>query len=227
MIINRGLSMLGLLLLSGCAAIPIDQDGSGFPPGLKNERIAMVAVEESPLYVMTGGSAAAGGAVGGMVGAMTGQLIDDLTRPNGSAIKLPSPSYLVASALRDRLSADFSLKIDPVPNSLSAPGISADPPATGKFQIEVFTDTNLLSPRPLAWTTYEYRLRAHARLLAPDGKVLWQAACDTGGLAGNSSLQLNRVEFKNNDGQRLKDILKLAANQCAEAMAGVIDRSKL
>ena len=58
----------------------------------------------------------------------------------------------------------------------------------------------------------------HARgtlIEASNGAIVWDSVCKLGGAAEDKSLQLDREEFKNNDGQKLKNIIRASAQKCA------------
>src|SRR5688572_29702365 len=94
------------LVLSGCVSTvkPVALDKTVVQDQIKDSPVAVLAFEEVPLSVFTPGDAVGGG------------LIDNMTRPDGSDIKLPSPSYLMAKALREDLSGGSGLSLQEVPN---------------------------------------------------------------------------------------------------------------
>ena len=202
-----------IVLLSGCSSIAVVQSTV---PSLHSEfgdrSISVVAYSEPRMNVVTPGDAVGGG------------LIDDLTRPDGSRINIPSPSYLVAKELRDTLAANLQLKLGEVPNALAPAPEGKGSVSSNHDTLEVFTDVNYLGYRPLGWQTYQYMLHAHARLLGANGDMVWQGLCKIGGVSEDTTLQLDRTEFKNNDGARLTEILGLASDRCAAEIAGSLGR---
>jgi hypothetical protein len=200
------------LALTGCMSVKdIAADGKNIPAGMRGSPVAISVVKEPLMDVMTPGSVAGTGIVPGV--------IDSMTRPDGTRLAMPSPSYLVAQALRERLPAVTGLTFAEVPSDSVKARKKGEVYVPGKPTLEVYVDTNSLSYRPLAWQTYQYMLLGHATLLDSNGRVVWQNTCDVGGVSADTTLQLDRSEFAANDGQKLKDIMLLAANRCADELS--------
>jgi hypothetical protein len=191
---------------------PVEFNSQIYGTALRENGISVLVYAEKPLFVHTPGSVAGTG------------LIDDLTKPDGSMITLPSVSYLVASFLRQALVSQAGLIVKPIPENL-LPSNEADQNirATGakkSFVLKVSVRINGLYYRPLAWSTYQYMLHARGTLIdLSNGKIFWDNVCKIGGGSEDKSLQLERVEFKNNDGQKLKDIVRESAKKCATELA--------
>lgn len=213
-------------LLCGCTGVSaVKPDGSGLPESLKSEQVSVVAFSGLPLKVMTPGevmattNATAKTSTEAIVTDAVTLVADALTRPVGAPAAVPDASYLIASSLRDLFKENLSLNVEAVSVSCAGEAPETELKAVGRYTLEVSTDVNLLAYRPLAWTTYQYMLQAHARLLAPDGTILWQSACQVAPMAPDPALQLDRHDFQFNDGQRLKDVMQVAADRCAKSMA--------
>lgn len=223
---RAALISISLALLCGCTGVSaIKPDGSGIPARLKSEPIAVVAFAGPPLKVMT---AASGGAtsivtaqtpVEAMTAAILTVVVDAHTRPVGAPAAVPVASHLIASSLRGLFRENLSLNLEGVSESSAKAVPEAALKAVGRYTLEVSTDINLLVARPLAWATYQYILQAHARLVAPDGSILWQNACKVAPMAPDPALQLDRHDFHLNGGQRLHDVMQVAADRCAKSMA--------
>lgn len=165
---------------------------------------ARIVVYEAPtLNLVTPGEIAGGG------------LIDNLTRPDGSKIQLPSPSFLFATALRDNLSSRLGMPMSSVPDELLPRKPKKSPNPTGALTLEVYTDLNFLGYRAFAWTTYQYGYMGRAKLIDESGSVIWDKKCALKPAKTDETLQIGRTEFQNNGGQRLKDIIELATKRCA------------
>jgi hypothetical protein len=202
---NIAIPVAFVFLFTGCAGIrPINPDGSDIAQAVKDKTISIIVFEEAPIRVLTPGDAVGAG------------LIDDLTRPDGSNISVPSASYLLAISIKQRLERFAGFQVDDVPDELTKRGQRYSTHQSNGPTLEVYVDINMLSYKSFAWHTYQYFLQGHSRLLAGDGSLLWQSKCKVGGvLSDDKDLQLDRVDFKNNDGQRLKDVMRLGADQCA------------
>jgi hypothetical protein len=199
--------------LGACAAVqPVNLDSGAYGAALKANGISVLVYAENPIFVKTPGSVAGAG------------LIDDVTRPMGSKINIPSVAYLTASFLRESLVSRTRLNIDPISEKL-LPSSEADQSigaadAKKKFVLKIRVPINSLYYRPLAWSTYQYMLHVRATLIdSSNGNIIWDNVCKLGGVAEDKSLQLDRVEFKNNDGQKLKDIIRESAKRCATELA--------
>ena len=200
-----------MTLLAGCSTLsPVTSSTSGLQTGFANRPVSVVVYAEPEMSVLTPGDVVGAG------------LIDALTRPDGSNIPLPSPSYLVAKKLREILSTTTPINLGEVQNILTPLPAAKTATSPNRDTLEVFTDINYLSYRPFAWQTYQYMLLAHARLVGPSGNVVWQGLCTIGGNAKDESLQLDRTEFKNNNGAKLVEILNVAADRCAKEIASNI-----
>lgn len=209
-------SVFTFLLMTGCTAVkPIGLDWKGVPENIKGGQITVVVIEEAPLQVFTPGHAVGAG------------FIDDITRPDGSSIKLPSSSYLTAVYLREKLISKRGLNLTEVPNELTKKRSAKDPYSPGRPVLEVYVDTNFLGYRPMAWQTYQYMLHGHARLLSATGVILWQNRCKIGGATEDKSLQLDRSDFKNNDALKLKEIIRLAAARCASELTSAVSAGRI
>ena len=201
------------IALSACATVqPVNIDSDTYGAALKANGVSVLVYAENPIFVKTPGSVAGAG------------LIDDLTRPIGSKINIPSVAYLTATALRETLVSRTRLNIEPVSEKL-LPSSEADQSigaadARRRFVLKVRVPINSLYYRPLAWSTYQYMLHVRGTLIdSTNGNIIWDNVCKLGGVAEDKSLQLDRVEFKNNDGQKLKDIIRTSAKRCATELA--------
>ena len=215
---NRNLcsALLAAVLTSfgGCATVqPTALDSKTYGGVLKQNGVSVLVYAERPLYVKTPGSVAGTG------------LIDDFTKPDGTVVNLPSVSRLVAQSLRESLISQSGLDVAPLPDEL-LPTKDADqntlPAGQGKrYVLKVSVQINSLYYRPMAWSTYQYMLNARGALVDPsDGKTVWQDVCKVGGASEDTTLQLDRTEFKNNDGEKLKNIMRQSARRCANELAG-------
>ena len=201
------------VVLGACATVqPVNIDSGAYGAALRANGIAVLVYAEKPIFVLTPGSVAGTG------------LIDDLTRPIGSKINIPSVAYMTASFLREWLVSHARLNVDAIPEKL-LPTSEADQSvgasgAKRKFVLKVQVPINSLYYRPLAWSTYQYMLHVRATLIdSSNGNILWDHVCKLGGVGEDKSLQLDRVEFKNNDGQKLKDIVRESAKRCGTELA--------
>jgi len=191
---------------------PVNLDSGTYGAALKANGISFLVYAERPIYVLTPGSVAGAG------------LIDELTRPMGSKINIPSVAYLTASFLRESLVSRTRLNIEPVSEKL-LPSSEADQSigaadARKRFVLKIRVPINSLYYRSLAWSTYQYMLHVRGTLIdSTNGGIIWDNVCKLGGVAEDKSLQLDRVEFKNNDGQKLKDIIRASAKRCAAELA--------
>lgn len=211
----RKVIILCVVLLTGCATIkPVGLDFSHAQSAIKQDVLEVVVMEDDPVQFFTPGDATGVGASAGIVA----NVINDLTRPDGSNIALPSTSYLIALILREQLISKRGFNVAEVPNVLTNSNPEKRTVASGRPILEVYVDKRLLSYRPAAWQTYQYMLISHARILNRDGGILWQNKCQIGGVSADKSLQLDRVDFKNDDAKRLKDIMLLAARRCVGNM---------
>jgi len=179
--------------------------------------IQFIVYMEPDLFLMTPGSVVGGG------------LIDSMTRPDGSSIPLPSPSYLFAVSLREKLSENTSLMLEDVKNELTPFNgkIKKISNPTGKHSLLVFTELNFLGYRPLKWATYQYGYMARVRLSDPEGKTTWEYRCAVKPSKNDPTLQLDRTEFKNNDGEKLIDVVKLATSRCADQIVSQVIANKI
>jgi len=198
--------------LLGCAAQPTPFDSKAYAGALKENGVSVLVYSERPLFIHTPGSAVGTG------------LIDELTKPDGTVVDLPSVSRLVAQSLRDSLISQSGLDVAPLPDKL-LPAKDADQPGLpagqGKrFVLKLSIPINGLYYRPTAWSTYQYMMQARGTLIdSSDGKILWQDLCKVGGVSEDTSLQLERTEFKANDGAKLKNIMRQSTRRCANELA--------
>jgi hypothetical protein len=199
------------IALSACATVePVSLNSDAYGAALKANGISVLVYAEKPIFIQTPGSVAGAG------------LIDDLTRPTGSKINLPSVAYLTASFLRELLVSRTRLNIDPVSEKLlpSSEAGQTIADARKRFVLKIQVPGHMLTYRPLAWSTYQYMLHVRGTLIdSSNGNIIWDNVCKLGGVAEDKSLQLDRVEFKNNDGQKLKDIVRASAKRCAAELA--------
>lgn len=185
----------------------------------------MVAFADPALRIMTVGGvtattvATAKTPAEGITAGVLTLVADSLTRPSGPPTIVTGPSYLVASALRELLRKNLSLDLDQVSESRAREIPERNLRPGGRYVLEVTTDINLFTYRPLAWGTYQYTLHAHARILSPQGVILWQNACIVAPMGPDKTLQLDRHGFQANGGQRLREVMKVAADRCALGMA--------
>lgn len=178
-----------------------------------NEPISVAVFEEPELLISTPGNPINTPGIGLGPG-----LIDDLTRPDGTDIKLPSPSYLFAIAVRDKLISDYNLNISEVPNTLLPMGKGKRASQSKANTLEIFTDINILGYRPTQWATYQYSFYGRARLIDQDGKELWEKKCKVSPYTNDPTRQLDRTEFKNDDGAKLVAIMSDTINRCASSL---------
>lgn len=210
--VRGALSAAALASLIGCAAQPTAFDSKAHSGALKENGVSVLVYAERPLFVHTPGSAVGTG------------IIDDLTKPDGTVVNLPSVSRLVAQSFRESLVSRSGLDVAPLPEKL-LPAKDADQPTLpggqGKrFVLKLSIPINGLYYRPTAWSTYQYMMQARGTLVDPsDGKILWQDVCKVGGVSEDRSLQLERTEFKSNDGAKLKGIMRQSAQRCANELA--------
>lgn len=191
--------------LTGCAAVPhVKLDHQLLESELRSASIEVVVFEEKPIRVFTPGDAVGGG------------LIDALTKPDGSRIALPSPSYLLGVSLREQLKG---LNIENVPNQFSRkPAKGEAYPFPEKYSLSVEVNVNFLGYRPLDWATYQYMIGGAGTLRDPSGEIVWQNQCKVGGTSGDETLQLHSTEFRG-EGTKLINIMELAAERCAKQLA--------
>lgn len=203
--------LVGVLLLSGCLNVKVEpvKLGSGTLSSIKGQPVEVVVYEAAPLQVFTPGAVVGGG------------LIDYMTRPDGSRIALPSPSYLISTSMRSKLTA---LNLQEVPNA-TVPLTEKDeqkPAATGSYSLGVLVKFNMFSYLPVNWQTYRYTLRGSASLRDPQGNILWQDNCE---VYDHKDLQLNRLEFKTDDAKRPREIMEIAAGRCADQLVNKFNGS--
>lgn len=205
------LAAAATLLMTGCASAlkPIPLNKQALATDFRDTPVNVVVYIESPVQIYTPGNAVGAG------------LIDEMTKPDGGRMPMPSPSYFTALKLREQLGKSLGLSINPVPETLSYNKTKRDPaqPAS-PYTLEVGVHLNFFSYRPMHWQTYQYLMGANAKLLGKDGQPIWQEVCKVGGTASDETLQLDRMEFRANDGKRLKEVMEVAASKCVESMTG-------
>jgi hypothetical protein len=198
-----------VLVLSGCVGTvkPVALDKAVVQDQIKNSPVAVIVFEEPPFDVFTPGDVVGGG------------LIDNMTRPDGSSIKLPSSSYLMAKALSEDLGGGSGLSLQEVPNALTpVPGKKQKMPSGQGYYLGVFVDQNMMGYMPTAWSTYRYILRGHAGLYSPEGALLWQKGCAVVGDGDTPELQIDRAEFKS-DPDKLVNIMNIATDRSAQQLS--------
>jgi hypothetical protein len=201
--------VLCALAVTGCVGTvkPVALDKTVVQDQIKDSPVSVIVFEEPPFDVFTPGDVAGGG------------LIDNMTRPDGSSIKLPSPSYLMAKALSEDLTGGSGLSLQEVPNTLTpVPGKKQKMPSGKGYYLGVFIDQNVLGYMPTAWSTYRYILRGHAGLYSPEGALLWQKGCAVIGDGDTPELQIYRTEFKS-DPDKLVNIMNIATDRCAQQLS--------
>ena len=172
-----------------------------------DREIAIVVYAEPRLHVVTPGDVTGLG------------LIDGLTRPDGSPAVFPSPSHLIASRLKANLDSKTDLNLQEVAQASAPPSKRADVRMDARDTLEVFTEVNQLGYRPLNWQTYQYMVRAHARLTGPNGRVIWQDVCKVGGPSEDKTLQIDRSDIRQHGSEKLDALIESAAHQCADQIA--------
>jgi len=199
--------------LGGCVTVqPTGFDSKAYGGALRESGVSFLVYAEPPLFLHTPGSVAGTG------------IIDELTKPDGSVVDIPSVSRLVASSLRDSLVSRSSLDVSPLPETLlPTKDASQNVLPEGKrkrFVLKLSVPINGLYYRPTAWSTYQYMLQARGTLIdSTDGKILWEDVCKVGGVSEDKSLQLEKTEFKTSGGEKLKNIVRQSSERCANDLA--------
>ncbi|MFU8813706.1 MAG: hypothetical protein ACNA7W_00055 [Pseudomonadales bacterium] len=172
-----------------------------------DREIAVVVYSEPRLHVVTPGDVTGLG------------LLDGLTRPDGSPAVFPSPSELIASRLKTNLGSKTDLNLREVANAAAPPSRRAEVRMDARDTLEVFTEVNQLGYRPMNWQTYQYILRAHARLTGSNGRMVWQEVCKVGGPSEDKTLQIDRSDIRQDGSHKLDALIEYAARQCADQIA--------
>lgn len=178
-----------------------------------DREITVVVYDESRLHVVTPGDVTGLG------------LIDGLTRPDGTPAVFPSPSHLIARRLKTILEMNTDLNLREVAGAAAPPSKRAEVHMDARDTLEVFTEVHQIGYRPVNWQTYQYMLRAHARLTGSNGRIIWQNVCKVGGPTEDRALQIDRSEIRQEGSHKLDALIRSAAHHCADQIAATLGRS--
>ena len=137
---------------------------------------------------------------------------------------MPGPSSTIASRLITTLDSTTDLNPGAVANAFVPAPKRADVRPEARDTLEVITEINQIRYRPMNWQSYQYMLRAHARLIGSDRRVVWQHVCKVGGPSEDKTLQIDRSDFVKQDGDELKALIESAAELCADQIAASLVR---
>ena len=196
------------LILGGCVTTQtVEVSRSALHAEFEAREIAILVYSEPQMAVVTPGDVTGAG------------LIDALTRPDGSRVAFASPSHRIASRLKTTLDSGTNLNFQNVASVSAPPPKRADVRMDARDTLEVFTEVHQLGYRPLNWQTYQYMIRANARLTGADGRIISQGVCKVGGPSDAKSLQIDRTDINKDGGSKLINLIESAAHQCADQIA--------
>ena len=132
---------------------------------------------------------------------------------------MPSPSYLLARALRTRLIDRWGLNIQSVPKqTLPFSEHSTAISTNGGFIMRVYVDRQTMLRRPMLDSTYQYDISASAAIYDSTGSLIWRQSCATGGLVGESARQFKETGLIETDVENMLPVYRSAADLCAKQL---------
>ena len=196
------------LIPGGCVTTqPVEVTRSALHAEFEDRAIAVLVYSEPQMAVVTPGDITGAG------------LLDGLTRPDGSKVAFPSPSLQIAGRLKTTLDSGTDLNFQNVASVSAPPPKRAEVRLDARDTLEVFTEVHQLGYRPLNWQTYQYMIRANARLTGADGRIISQGVCKVGGPSEDRTLQIDRADINKDGGSKLINLIESAAHQCAAQVA--------
>lgn len=196
------------LILGGCVTTQtVEVTRSALHAEFEDRVIAILVYSESQMALVTPGDITGAG------------LLDGLTRPDGTKVAFASPSLQIANRLKTTLDSGTDLNFQNVASVSAPPPKRADVRMDARDTLEVFTEVHQLGYRPLNWQTYQYMIRANARLTGADGRIISQGVCKVGGPSDDKSLQIDRTDINKDGGSKLINLIESAAHQCADQIA--------